>query len=110
MKKLKLPDVWFKLGTQIHQDFLYDYPDLLVGTGDIIRGFPFSENDRKELRDILEKTLSDKYVNSERNKFWKDTGAEYGVRTKDIEEFLRGLLKIVNKELGSKIDPSRLPL
>lgn len=92
----KIPDVWLKFGSAIHQDFLEDYPDFFSGIAEIYTNLTPSEQD--ELYDIILELNKPDYHMGIKGKYWAKSGAEIGVAGRDRYKFFGEVLATIEKQ------------
>ena len=90
--RVDIPRIWTELGEQVHQDFVHEQEDLLVGFREIFDAFSASQ--RSELRDFLGSARVREMPAAQLAELWSRSGADLViVDVGDTPLFYRMLLE-----------------
>lgn len=72
-RKTTYPEIWFELGSYIHQDFLIHFPDFKSGIFDFCRDLP--RHKVEELSIFVGGVLAENYSGEQLADIWNDNGS-----------------------------------
>lgn len=84
-----LPEIWFELGSYIHQDFLVQFPDFKSGIVDFCSSQ--TSQDLETLKDFISELLAPNASNSRIAQVWSDGGAQVLVDEPSARDFVEAV-------------------
>lgn len=97
---IEIAQIWLLLESQVHQDFLLVYPDLMTGLTAIIESMSMAQ--KLELQAFLQDVSAADLSRGELLDLWRKSGSEYLILEKSkIDGFYSELLRAVQQSLKS---------
>jgi hypothetical protein len=93
---VEIPQVWFRFGCLVHQDFIDDHADIFSGFSTIFEAM--SAADRQELAGFLAHVVAHR-TPEELSEIWYASEAQIWIEPKGFPRFYSELLRLVNEAL-----------
>jgi len=94
---MDIPEIWLYFGNSIHQDFMFDFPDLISGFVYIITDF--SPEQTIQLHDFLLELKKLPLDNRQLSNIWEQSGTQILIGEKNTSLIFDELLKIVELQI-----------